>query len=202
MDPRALTLIAITDGMPDGADALLDRAAAAVRGGATMLQLRLKDVDPRTQVEVARRLVALSDVPVIVNDRADIARLAHADGVHVGQDDTPVAEARRLIGDDRLIGLSIEAPEQLDAIDGADHLGVGAVFGTPTKPDATVTGLQLAADATTRAAVPVFAIGGIDETNVEDVVRAGVRRIAVVRAIRDAEDPEIAARRLRAYLER
>jgi len=177
----------------------------ALRGGVDVVQLRDSELPDERLLEAAgvfRSACDQHDALFVLNDRADLVVEAGADGVHVGQRDTPVAEARRLVGDERLVGLSIAAREQLDAIDGADYLGVGAVFGTPTKPDATVTGLELAAEATARARVPVFAIGGIDETNVADVVRSGVRRIAVVRAIRDADDPEIAARRLRAYLER
>jgi len=177
----------------------------ALRGGVDVVQLRDKDLPDDSLLEAAvlfRRTCERHDALFILNDRADLVIEADADGVHVGQRDMPVAEARRLVGDERLVGLSVAARDQLDAMEGADYLGVGAVFGTPIKPDATVTGLELAAEAAARAPVPVFAIGGIDETNVADVVGAGVRRIAVVRAIRDADDPEIAARRLRAYLER
>jgi thiamine-phosphate pyrophosphorylase len=177
----------------------------ALRGGVDIVQLRDSELPDERLLEAAavfRRACDDHGALFVLNDRADLVVEANADGVHVGQHDMPVVDARRLVGDDRLVGLSIAAREQLDATEDADYLGVGAVFGTPTKPDATVTGLELAAEATARAAVPVFAIGGIDETNVSDVVRSGVRRIAVVRAIRDADDPEIAARRLRAYLER
>jgi thiamine-phosphate pyrophosphorylase len=184
-----------------GAAPLLD---AALRGGVDVVQLRdqeLAEDELLAAARVFRRACDEHDALFVLNDRADLVVEANADGVHVGQHDLPVVDARRLVGDERLVGLSISAREQLDATADADYLGVGAVFGTPTKPDATVTGLELVAEATARASVPVFAIGGIDETNVGDVVRAGVRRIAVVRAIRDADEPEIAARRLRAYLE-
>ena len=181
------------------------RLDSALRGGVDVVQLRDKELSDGELLEAARAFRRACDehgALFVLNDRADLVLEADADGVHVGRRDTPVAEARRLVGDDRLVGLSIEAPEQLDAVEGADYLGVGAVFRTPTKEDATVTGLDLVATASRRARVPVFAIGGIDETNVAEVVRAGGRRVAVVRAIRDADDPEIAARRLRAYLER
>jgi thiamine-phosphate pyrophosphorylase len=184
--------------------AAVDVLDAALRGGVDIVQLRDKELADGELLAAAREFRRACDAHgalFVLNDRPELVVEADAGGVHVGQRDTPVGEARRLVGEDRLVGLSIERPEQLSGTAGADYLGVGAVFGTPTKEDATVTGTDLVAEAVRRSAVPVFAIGGIDETNVAQIVAAGTRRIAVVRAVRDADDPEIAARRLRAYLE-
>ena len=112
-----------------------------------------------------------------------------------------MTDARALVGDDRIVGLSIETEAQLDAIDGADYLGVGAVFATPTKTESVAGGLELVRAAAQRVRIPWFAIGGIDLSNVAEVAAAGAPGVAVVRAIRDAGDPEDAARALRAALD-
>ena len=122
-----------------------------------------------------------------------------ADGVHVGQDDTPVAEARALVGPERLVGLSTHSREEMEAAENVDYLGVGTIFATPTKAEDAV-GLELVRVAAGAARVPWFAIGGIDLSNVHLLAAAGAHGVAVVRAIRDAEDPEAAARELRAAL--
>jgi thiamine-phosphate pyrophosphorylase len=133
----------------------------------------------------------------VVNDRPDLAVLAEADAVHVGQDDLPADEARRF---GLRVGLSTHSIAEIDRAD-ADYLGVGPVYATPTKAGRPAVGLELVRHAASRAGVPWFAIGGIDATNVREVVAAGARRIAVVRAIGEAADPERAARDLRAALE-
>jgi thiamine-phosphate pyrophosphorylase len=188
-------------------DAGLSRAgnasdvAAAIAGGACAVQYRAKDASARAMYAEAQALRALCGaVPFIVNDRVDVALAAGADGVHVGQDDLPVAAVRRVVGDELLVGLSTHSPEQIAAADGVDYIGVGPVFATPTKAGRAAVGLELVREAARAAAVPWFAIGGIDETNVADVVAAGATRIAVVRAIRDAADPRAAAVRLRSAL--
>lgn len=203
MDPRTLTLIAITDGMPDGADALLSRAAAAVRGGATMLQLRLKDVDARTQVEVARRLVASCGVPVIVNDRADIALAAGAGGVHVGADDLPVAAVRRITPPGFIVGASVGADAEVDGSRGADYVGIGPVYASPSKADAgTALGVAEAVRLARRCALPAVGIGGITSATAGEVTAAGLTGVAVIQAIFGTADPEQAARSLRAAIGR
>jgi thiamine-phosphate pyrophosphorylase len=177
--------------------------AQALRGGVDIVQLRLKDDDDETIVATARRFAALCRahaVPLILNDRPDLVAAAGADGVHVGQDDAPVARARALVGPDRIVGLSTHSPAQVDAA-GADpeidYIGVGPVHATPTKPGRPAVGLDLVRYAAAHAATPYFAIGGIDAGNVAAVRGAGATRIAVVRAITDAPDPEAAARALR-----
>ena len=139
------------------------------------------------------------DALLIVNDRPDLALRCGADGVHVGQDDERARAVRERVGDRLLIGTSTHSPEQLSAADEspADYLGVGPVHETPTKPGRPAVGLKLVRHAAEHASKPWFAIGGIDAGNAGAVVAAGARRIAVVRAIRDARDPEGAARALR-----
>ncbi|HEX3975124.1 MAG TPA: thiamine phosphate synthase [Solirubrobacteraceae bacterium] len=181
-------------------DAFLERA---LRGGVDIVQLRLKDAGDETIVATARRYGAVChahDVPLILNDRPDLVTAAGADGVHVGQDDTAVAQARALIGPDRILGLSTHSPAQVDgaaAEPELDYIGVGPVHATPTKPGRPAVGLDLVRYAAAHAATPFFAIGGIDADNVAAVRAAGATRIAVVRAITDARDPEPAARALR-----
>jgi thiamine-phosphate pyrophosphorylase len=172
---------------------------AAVRGGVDIVQIREKTLADGVLLETlqqGREVTRRLGVPLVVNDRADLARLAAADYVHVGQDDVPVAAARTFgVG----VGQSTHAPAELAATD-ADYAGVGPVYETPTKPGRPAVGLEYVRHAAAHARVPWFAIGGIDETNVAEVVAAGATRIAVVRAIGEAEDPERAAAVLRTAL--
>ena len=177
--------------------------AAALRGGVDVVQLRLKEARDEEVVAAGRelrRLCAAHGALLIVNDRPDLALACGADGVHVGQEDVSVAEARRVVGEDRIVGLSTHSPEQIAAAGSADYIGVGPVFETPTKPGRPAAGLELVREAARSAPAPWFAIGGIDAANVGEVVEAGAERIAVVRAIADAGDPEGAARELRGRL--
>lgn len=144
----------------------------------------------------ARRVTAQLDVPLVVNDRPDLASLVGADYVHVGQDDLPVDVARHF---GAKVGLSTHAPAEIDEAD-ADYIGVGPVYATPTKAGRPAVGLELVEYAAERARQPWFAIGGIDATTIADVVAAGAQRVAVVRAIGDAADPEAAAAELAAAL--
>jgi thiamine-phosphate pyrophosphorylase len=177
--------------------------AGALAGGVDIVQLRMKDASDRDVIEAARpfrRLCSEHGALFILNDRPDLVEATGADGVHLGQDDTSVARARELIGEDRLIGLSTHSPEQVDGAAGADYIGVGPVHETPTKPGRPAVGLELVRYAASHAAVPWFAIGGIGPENVAAVHGAGAERVAVVRALTEAADPERAARRLRAAL--
>jgi thiamine-phosphate pyrophosphorylase len=174
---------------------------AALRGGVDIVQLRMKDAGDDEILGAAERFRAACDAHqalFILNDRPDLAVAAGADGVHVGQDDTPVAEARALVGSERIVGLSTHSPAQIDAASGVDYIGVGPVHATPTKPGRPAVGLDLVRYAAAHARVPWFAIGGIDETNVAAVRAAGATRIAVVRAIAQATDRAAAAEALRA----
>jgi len=178
--------------------------SAALDGGVDIVQLRdknLRDDELVAAAEPFRTLCRAHGVLFVLNDRPDLVEASGADGVHVGQCDTPLAEARALAGSERIIGLSATIAEELDGGD-PDYWGVGAIFGTPTKPDSLPGGLELVRAAAQRLTVPWFAIGGIELDNVAEVVAAGAPGVAVVRAVRDAEDPEAAARELRAALDR
>ena len=181
-------------------DAFLD---AVLEGGADIVQLRLKDAPDGEIVAAGRRFAdrcAAHDALLIINDRPDLVSEIGADGVHVGQDDIPVAEARELVGPDRVVGLSTHSPAQIDAAGDdpqIDYIGVGPVHATPTKPGRPAVGIELVRYAARHASVPFFAIGGIDAENAAVVAAAGARRIAVVRALTDAADPAHAARALR-----
>jgi thiamine-phosphate pyrophosphorylase len=150
------------------------------------------------------RVCAEHGALLILNDRPDLVEPARADGVHVGQDDVPVADARRLVGPDRLVGLSTHTPEQVVAAGerDVDYIGVGPIHETPTKPGRPAVGVELVEYAARHAPVPFFAIGGITPTNLAAVRAAGATRVAVVRALTDAEDPEGTARALRAAIMR
>jgi thiamine-phosphate pyrophosphorylase len=193
--PAGSSLYLITPVRPDFADFL----EAAVRGGVDLVQVREKDLPDREllpRLEEAREITRRLGVPLVVNDRPDLAVLAGADLVHVGQDDLPVEKARSFgVG----VGLSTHTPAEVEAAD-ADYIGVGPVYSTPTKEGRSPVGLALVRHAAEHARAPWFAIGGIDATNVAKVVAAGATRIAVVRAISAASDPEAAASELRAAL--
>jgi thiamine-phosphate pyrophosphorylase len=195
--PDCLRLVAITDDLRDGTDGLVGRAAAAVRGGATMVQLRLKDIDPRELVQVARALVRALPVPVVVNDRADIALAATAAGVHVGVDDLPASALRAVVPAGFIIGASVGSDAEVPLATGADYVGIGPVFSTTSKPDAgDAIGATEFARLARLTGLPAVAIGGIDATNCRTVRASGAAGVAVIRAIFAASDPERAAQAL------
>lgn len=201
---EAARLYLVCDSRPGGRE-LGSVLEAAISGGVQIVQLRDKALGERQlrraaerALEVCRREGAL----FIVNDHPELARAVGADGVHLGQHDMPLAQARALLGPDPLIGLSTHGPEEIRAHAGADYLGVGPVHATPTKPGRPAVGLELVADAAAELELPFFAIGGIDTGNVGAVIAAGARRIAVVRAVAEAPEPREAARALSAALER
>jgi thiamine-phosphate pyrophosphorylase len=176
----------------------------ALRGGVDVVQLRDKTLTDRELVAAARpfrKACTRHRALFILNDRPDLVGRCYADGVHVGRRDASVAEARSLVGPNRLVGISVSTFEELADVEGADYAGVTA-FATPTKEDAVPGGLELLRDAAAALTIPWVAIGGIDLGNVAEVVAAGAPGIAVVRAIRDADDPEATARELRAALDR
>jgi thiamine-phosphate pyrophosphorylase len=178
------------------AGAARDVVPAALAGGVDMVQLREKHLPDEEIVAVGRELRGMCDEAgalLIVNDRADLALACDADGVHLGQDDEPVASVRDQVGLDMLIGLSTHSPAQIDTAEGVDYLGVGPVFETATKPGLEPVGVELVEYAKQHATLPWFAIGGIDA---ERAAQIGAERIAVVRAIRDAGDPRAAAEAL------
>lgn len=188
-------LYLITACRPD----LEDFLEAAIAGGVDIVQIRdrqLSDAALLEELATARAVTARHRVPLVVNDRPDLALLAGADFVHVGQDDVSVLDARRILA---TVGLSTHTLAQIEAAD-ADYLGVGPIFDTPTKPGRPAVGLELVRYAAAHARRPWFAIGGLTLANAAEVVAAGAERLAVVRAIGDAADPELAARSLQGVL--
>jgi thiamine-phosphate pyrophosphorylase len=179
---------------------------AALRGGVDIVQLRMKTASDADVLGAAAKLAAVCrefGALFILNDRPDLVVAAGADGVHVGQDDVPVPEARSIVGEDAIVGLSTHSIAQADAgaSSGADYIAVGPVHATPTKEGRPAIGLDPVRHAAANVdAVPWFAIGGIDRATVGAVVAAGARRAVIVRAIALAEDPEAVTRELRAAL--
>ena len=193
-------LYLVLEARPHGDDPgpLLD---AALRGGVDVVQLRDKELSDDDLVRAAapfRRACEAHGALFVLNDRPDLAERCGADGVHVGQGDAPLLKARRAVGPERIVGLSATTSAELYRE--PDYFGVGAIFGTPTKPESEAGGLELVRDARDTLRVPWFAIGGIDASTIADVVAHGAPGVAVVRAVRDADDPEAAARFLRAVL--
>lgn len=200
LDPSRYRLCLVTDrGLARGRP-LVEVVMRAVAGGVTMVQLREKSATTRAFLDEARALKAVlagRDVPLIVNDRADIALAVGADGVHLGQTDMPVEAVRALVGPDMLIGLSITDAEQIGRPDAsaADYLGLGPVHPQSTKSDAaTPLGLGGFARLRRLSPKPVLAIGGVKATDVPMLAEEGATGVAVVSAIMAAEDPEAAAR--------
>jgi thiamine-phosphate pyrophosphorylase len=173
---------------------LIATVEAALQGGLTLVQYRDKEADDETRLANARQLKELCHhygALFIVNDRVDLAVAVSADGVHLGQQDLPIVLARQLLGAQGLIGRSTHCPDDLHRAiqEGADYIGVGPVYETPTKAGRAAAGLEYVRYAAEHATVPWFAIGGIDATNLATVQEAGADRVAVVRAIMQAEHP-------------
>jgi len=192
----------VCDTRPGGRP-LEDVLRPALAGGVDVFQLRDKGASDSALLATAttaRELCREAGALFIVNDRPDLAVAAGADGVHVGQDDVPVEEARAVVGPERIVGLSTHSPAQVDVATGVDYIAVGPVYPTPTKPGRPPVGLELVRYAAATARVLFFAIGGIDASNVAAVADAGAARVVVVRAIAHADDPAAAARALRAAL--
>lgn len=197
---RTARLYFVCDARP-GADleALL---RAALTGGADIVQLREKELG-RAEIERAagtfRRVADTFSALFVLNDDPELARICDADGVHVGQDDVSAEQAREAMGPDAIVGLSTHSEEQIAASAGrpVDYISVGPIWETPTKEGRPGVGLELISHAVANAPHPFFAIGGIDPSNAGEVVEAGAERLCAVRAIRDAADPEAAARELR-----
>jgi thiamine-phosphate pyrophosphorylase len=192
-----LRLIAITDNVRDGQNGLIARASAAVHGGATCVQLRLKDVAARDLVNIARELVRSLGVPVLVNDRTDVAIAAGAAGVHLGSDDMPVSAARAISPPGFIIGASVGSDDEVPLSAGADYVGVGPVFATGSKHDAGAPiGLAEFTRLSVATGIPAVAIGGINTANARSVIQAGAAGVAVISSVFGATDPLDAARQL------
>jgi thiamine-phosphate pyrophosphorylase len=203
-DIRTARLCLVTDRPLSRGRPLTDIVAAAVRGGATMVQLREKDAGTREFLEQASALKALLKslgIPLVLNDRVDIALAVDADGIHVGQSDMPIADVRRLVGERMFIGLSASKAEFILAPDAqaADYLGVGPVYAQTTKPGtAGPHGPEGFGKLRALTKKPVMAIGGIKASNAAPVIAAGADGLAVVSAIVAADDPEKATREIAA----
>jgi len=178
----------------------------AVSGGVDIIQLREKSNNERKILSLAKeikKIISDTDVLFLINDRVDLALAADADGVHLGQDDLPVSEARKITPEGFIIGLSTHSPDQGKAgiATGTDYLGIGPVFPTPTKPDYKPAGLEYVSWAKDNLKnIPYFAIGGIDESNINKVTDAGAKRIAVVRVIMNSYNPELITKKLKKQL--
>ena len=201
----AATLYVIVDAEACGDRDPVAVATEAVAGGADVIQWRAKSWAMRRRWQVAQRLAdALRRTPalVIINDHVELALAVEADGVHLGQDDLPVEVARRLVGREVIIGVSTHTEAQALAAQrqGADYLGVGPVFATPTKPEYRPVGPALLTAVGRRLTIPYVAIGGIDRANLPLVLSAGATRVAVVRAVAGARDVRGAARALKRLL--
>ncbi len=200
MKAEQLKLYLVTDRPLAGGRDLERIVTEAVKGGVTMVQLREKDIDTREFIELGKRLkTALQpyEVPLIINDRVDVALAVDADGVHIGQADMPYTIARKLLGPDKIIGLSIETFEELEeanALD-LDYVAASPVYATPTKTDtARPWGMDGLREFIKRSAHPVVGIGGMNEKTASEVYKTGIDGIAVVSAIICAENPEQAAK--------
>jgi thiamine-phosphate pyrophosphorylase len=201
-DPASWEIYLVTDRAFSKGRTTLEIVQAAVAGGVSAVQLREKDLDTRDFYEEGRRIrdfLRSNRVPLIINDRIDVALALDADGVHLGQTDMPLNVARRILGPDRLIGVSVEKPEHIndDAVAYADYLGISPIFLTSTKPELdTSWGLEGIRKVRSLTELPLVAIGSIKQENAADVIRAGADCVAVVTAIVAATDPREATREL------
>lgn len=205
-DKKTMLLYAVTDRAWVGRQSLYQQVEAALKGGATCVQLREKELDEETFLQEAVEIAALCrryGVPFFVNDNVEIAVKCHADGVHVGQEDMAAAQVRRRVGADMMIGVSVHSVEEaLEAVkNGADCLGVGAMFSTATKTDADVLTKETLRDICAAVDIPVVAIGGIGRSNISQLAGTGVDGVALVSAIFAAEDIEAECRLLRKLAE-
>lgn len=200
-----LTLYLVTDPKLSGGD-LPGKVEAAIQGGVTLVQLREKNADSRQFLETALRVREVTDrygIPLIINDRIDIALACNAAGVHLGQQDIPCKIAREILGPDKLIGVTAKTVEQAIQAerDGADYLGCGALFPSGAKPEAQPMTLSTLSEILASVHIPVTTIGGINAENVHLPVEAGANGVAVVSAILGQPDVSAAARKLREKIE-
>lgn len=204
-DKTALLLYAITDRSWLGSSALYDQVELALRGGTTILQLREKNLGDAAFLEEAksiRKLCRQYKVPFIINDKVDVALAAGADGIHVGQHDMEACNVRRLLGEDKILGVSAQTVEQavLAQKQGADYLGVGAVFPTGSKDDAEDVSIETLRDICRTVSIPVVAIGGITAQNVAKLKGSGICGAAVISAVFAQPDILEAAGKLKAAI--
>lgn len=201
-DKKAMLLYAVTDRAWVGKQSLYEQVESALKGGATCVQLREKELDDEAFLNEAIEISALCKqyrVPFFINDNVEIAIKCHADGIHVGQEDMEAAQVRQRVGDDMIIGVSVHSVEEaLEAVrNSADCLGVGAMFSTSTKTDVNVLPKETLRDICAAVDIPVVAIGGIGKSNISQLASTGVDGVALVSAIFAADDIESECRLLR-----
>lgn len=206
-DKKTMLLYAVTDRAWVGKQSLYEQVEAALKGGVTCVQLREKELKEDEFLEEAVAISALCKqygVPLFINDNVEIAVKCHADGIHVGQEDMEAAQVRQRVGDDMMIGVSVHSvAEALEAVrNGADCLGVGAMFATSTKTDVDVLPKETLRDICAAVDIPVVAIGGIGTSNISQLAGTGVDGVALVSAIFAAEDIEKECRLLRMQSEK
>lgn len=200
---KSLRLYLVASKQNKSLDSFLNILEKALQGGVDAIQLREKSLESRDFYTLALKVGILCkkyNKPFIINDRLDIALAVDADGLHIGQQDLPLAVARRLLGKDKILGLSINCKKDLQDLSQADYLGVGAVFATPTKKDSQAIGMQGLKDILNATSLGVVAIGGINAQNISDFSKLNLAGVAVVRAIMDAKNPQNAARDLKKML--
>ena len=201
-DKKAMLLYAVTDRAWVGKQSLYEQVESALKGGVTCVQLREKELDDEAFLKEAIEISALCKrygVPFFINDNVEIAIACHADGIHVGQEDMEAAQVRQRVGKDMMIGVSVHSVEEaLEAVkNGADCLGVGAMFSTSTKTDVDVLPKETLRDICAAVDIPVVAIGGIGKFNISQLAGTGVDGVALVSAIFAADDIESECRQLR-----
>ncbi len=206
-DRKTLRLYAITDRMWVGKQTLMEQVESALKGGATCIQLREKQLDDSAFLAEAMAMKKLCqgyDVPFIINDNVDIAVKCQADGVHLGPGDLPPQKVRALVGENMMIGVSARTLERAIQAEkaGADYLGVGAVFTTTTKPDAQSISHDTVKEICQAVSIPVVAIGGISRQNILELSGTGVAGVALVSTVFAAEDIEVECRNLRMLSEK
>ncbi len=205
-DKKTMLLYAVTDRSWVGRQNLYEQVEAALKGGATCIQLREKELSQEAFLKEAMEIAALCrkyGVPLFINDNVEVAIACHADGIHVGQEDMNAAQVRQLVGEEMMIGVSAHSVEEALAAEknDADCLGVGAMFSTSTKTDASVLPKEVLRDICTAVSIPVVAIGGIGRSNISQLAHTGVDGVALVSAIFSADDIEKECRILRSLSE-
>ena len=198
---KSMALYAVTDRRWLGEDSLADQVEASIQGGVTFLQLREKELSYEDFLEEALKIADICqkhEIPFVINDNVQIAKASGADGVHVGQSDMAMAEARQVLGEDKIIGVSVQTLEQAIGAQkaGADYLGVGAVFSTSTKNDASDVTYETLKDICANVTIPVVAIGGIHKGNLQELTGSGIDGVAVVSAIYASDDVAGASKEL------
>ena len=204
MDKRKIdyTLYLVTDRRLMNCKTIEESVSLAIEGGASVVQLREKDCSSREFYELALRVKRITEprnVPLIINDRIDVALAANADGVHLGQSDIPCKEARKILGSDKLIGVSAALPEEATQAeaDGADYLGVGAVFSTQTKTNTRPVTPEIIRQIRAAVTIPFVVIGGVNSENIKELYGLGINGAAVVSAVVAQDDITAAARKMR-----